>query len=630
MKRKLLLILVFFVTLQQGFCWIYPEHRDIMIRAIFKLDFAHRQAFERFWAKARRGKETRLSMLPADTNIFRGTRILDYASFPAIAGDHSTCAADMVNTVLKSGWIFKVSDVAMDLKSGISNARNRSERLNKLRDSDLRLLKVDPEYVTRAGANNVHFMLGRQAVTTNMGEYLQACAKEGSELSAPGTFMWYHYSALQKAAAYAADSSSKQSLELLFSAFADESFGIHFLEDMFASGHVAGTRGNAAQRKGTHDYYNEIGLETISWEGKGMVLMGDAFMRPEDADLTAATVSKSLEQVIDILSGKYPGLINSVHNPIIGPDTFNVCRAIVMPRFIEDTLYSPFFKEIFLTTVRPGLAKGAGELPRARAELGPFTGLSAAAHGNLMFNGYSPTQNTAGMITGLEVNFRVGYGTEGILNEASDGAIFLEAGYRLDGSSTMNFTANPNLEQYRNITSAIPYRHGLHFRLRLPFYLIPGDLIVLAPLLSVVAPKAMTTVVATAGNGGLIPWQSGILSQIGRFQFVLGREVNVYFAGSKQYPVAYIVPAMIDGVESHAVVSFRSIQIEFPVVEYRPFHIFSYQQTASLLVQLFWGLDIPGKVTLINPVNIQFPSVRIIPFIGLRAAFDWKYFFSGK
>ena len=164
----------------------------------------------------------------------------------------------------------------------------------------------------------------------------------------------------------------------------------------------------------------------------------------------------------------------------------------------------------------------------------------------------------------------------------------------------------------------------------MPFYLIPGDLIVLAPLLSIVAPKAMTTVVATAGNGGLIPWQSGILSQIGRFQFVLGREVNVYFAGSKQYPVAYIVPAMIDGVESHAVVSFRSIQIEFPVVEYRPFHIFSYQQTASLLVQLFWGLDIPGKVTLINPVNIQLPSVRIIPFIGLRAAFDWKYFFSGR
>jgi len=31
MKHKLFLILAFFVTFQQGYCWIYPEHRDIMI-----------------------------------------------------------------------------------------------------------------------------------------------------------------------------------------------------------------------------------------------------------------------------------------------------------------------------------------------------------------------------------------------------------------------------------------------------------------------------------------------------------------------------------------------------------------------------------------------------------------------
>jgi len=32
----------------------------------------------------------------------------------------------------------------------------------------------------------------------------------------------------------------------------------------------------------------------------------------------------------------------------------------------------------------------------------------------------------------------------------------------------------------------------------------------------------------------------------------------------------------------------------------------------------------------VNPENIELPSVRIIPFFGLQAAFDWKYFFSGK
>ena len=35
----------------------------------------------------------------------------------------------------------------------------------------------------------------------------------------------------------------------------------------------------------------------------------------------------------------------------------------------------------------------------------------------------------------------------------------------------------------------------------------------------------------TAGNGGLIPWQSGWATSIGRFQFVLGRELGITFYG---------------------------------------------------------------------------------------------------
>jgi len=49
-------------------------------------------------------------------------------------------------------------------------------------------------------------------------------------------------------------------------AFADEAFALHFLEDTYAAGHVAGTWGDASQRKGTHDFYNANGLEVRTWD----------------------------------------------------------------------------------------------------------------------------------------------------------------------------------------------------------------------------------------------------------------------------------------------------------------------------------------------------------------------------
>ena len=87
---------------------------------------------------------------------------------------------------------------------------------------------------------------------------------------------------------------------------ADEGFALHFLEDTFAAGHVAGTWGDVSQRKGTHDYYNEAGLEVFTWGGgsHSAVLMGDAHMRPEDAERAAGVVRDSLAQVIDQATGR--------------------------------------------------------------------------------------------------------------------------------------------------------------------------------------------------------------------------------------------------------------------------------------------------------------------------------------
>jgi hypothetical protein len=629
-KRSAGILLLLLILPGRSFSWIYPEHRDILIFAIQKLDPARRDRFERLWTLAIRGHEGRLTARPADTGITGNTRVLDYASFPAIAGDHSTSASDMVGSILNSEWILKVSDVAMSLKEGLANSSNRSESLNKLRDSDLRLLKVDPDYVTRAGANNVHFLLARPDVNTVMQAYIRDCIKPGAELNALGTYVWYHTSALRKARAYAADPLAANASELLLSAYADEGFAIHFLEDIFASGHVAGTWGKASQRKGTHDYYDERGLEVSTWSGKKLVLMGDAFMRPQDADLAAVTVVKSLDQFIDALSGSISLLPLTAEVVTAAPDTFNVCKDLYNPPRVYDSLLMPMFSEVLKETAMPGLASGAGELPRFRAEVGPFVGFSAAARANVLFNGYSVDQHTAGLIPGLEMSIRLGLGLEGVLNEAGDGLVFLDIGWRLDGPSTMTFEPDPDLKIMGTIFSAIRSRDALYARLRMPYYIIPGDLLLLAPILYLVSPKTMNRVVATAGNGGLIPWQTGIVTPIGRFQFVLGREVGVYFFGTTKAPDTYFIPIIYKDEPDLAVISMRTAQLEFPFLEYRPFHNFANNHTASLMLQFFGGFDIPGKATLIIPDDIDVPEIRTIPFLGLRLVFDWRYYFGKK
>ncbi len=631
MMKKFILLLLLAALSDYGFAWIYPEHRDIAILAIQKLDPAHRADLERFWSIARNGHESRLFSLSIDTTRSRGPEFIDFAAWPAISGDHSTSAANLLHNVLQTEWIMKVANVAYELRKGIANARNRSDRLNKLRDSDIKLLRVDPEYVTRAGSNNVHFLLARPNEKTTESQYFAICFRQGTEMNALGTYGWFHLSALLKAEKFARDSmSSGERSSLMLAILADEAFAIHFLEDMYASGHVAGTWGNAAQRKGTHDYYNEKGLEVSTWDGGRMVLMGDAYMRPEDADRSSDAVRISLEQVIEVASGRRPFTFITHENLSLTADTLNVCKTNFMPFRQIDSTFSIWYRAVIMPTAVPGLASGLGELPRFRAEVGPFIGLTAAVRGSVLFSGFGTHQNTAGVTAGLGMAVRVGLGLEGVLNEAGDGLVFLDLGWRLDGPSSMKMTADPALKQFGAMFSAVPSRDAFYARLRLPFYVIPGDLLILGPILYLFAPETMNKVLTSAGNGGLIPWQSGMVTPIGRFQFILGREVGVYLYGWPKDPDRYLLPKGPDLDADQVLVSMRSTLLEFPFLEYRPFHAFSTNQTASLVLQFFGGFDIPGKARVIYPETEIAPKVRTITFLGVRIGFDWRYYFSKK
>ncbi|HEX4987045.1 MAG TPA: hypothetical protein VFV71_13365 [Burkholderiales bacterium] len=634
--------------------FVYPEHRDIALLAVGKLDAQRRADFDKLWAEARAGHEKRLCGQGADAQQGVAPECIDWAALAAIAGDHSCSARGLEDTVLQSDWILAVADVAaqlkadlsridvlppveqvpgskdaiVDLKRRIQSEKARADRINALRASDIRLQRADPEYATRAGSNNAHFLLARPHTGTTLDEYARLTLLAGSELSAVGVYVWYHLSALQQAARLAQGSLQPDERRVLIrSMLFDEAFALHFLEDAFASGHVAGTWGDTSQRKGTHDAYNESGLEAFPWSGNGsMVLMGDAHMRQEDAERAAASVRQSLEQVLDAAMGRGgPHALPPIAAASDGPDGFDTCRNDVLPKRKEPEIGDPAYRKTFLAglgdvlqpTPVPGLGPGLGAMPRSRSELGAFIGLAGSFDARGVKGGFS-TPGGNGAVLGVELAARVGVGLDGVMSEAGDGLVFASVGLRGDASST-NSVGGSAAGQGGSITAAIPARTALSVRLRMPFYLVPGDLLLLSPMY-LFAPQRYEAMAVTAGNGGLIPWQSGWATPFGRFQFVLGRELGASFYGLMGDD-RLVVPEA-----PSRIVDYKSVQLDFPILEYRPYRSFAANQSSTLLFQLFTAVDIPYSDNVVAPAGAPGADLRPVWSVGLRLVFDWRYY----
>ena len=156
----------------------------------------------------------------------------------------------------------------------------------------------------------------------------------------------------------------------------------------------------------------------------------------------------------------------------------------------------------------------------------------------------------------------------------------------------------------------------------MPFYLVPLDLLITAPILLIASPGTYASMAVSAGLGGLIPWQAGIETSIGRFQFILGREFGVALYGRGKIIDAILVPVG----DQTVLVNYRSTQLDFPLVEYRPFRTFSLDQSSSLVLQLNFGVDIPHSATAVFPEGSETPELGPVWYVGLRTAFDWRYY----
>jgi hypothetical protein len=256
--------------------------------------------------------------------------------------------------------------------------------------------------------------------------------------------------------------------------------------------------------------------------------------------------------------------------------------------------------------------------------MGTFLGVSASLNSSALSGGFGADQTQSGFVAGVEANIRFGFGMEGVLNEAGDGLVFLQFGWRSDGAATMQ-SGIPNLQNptTNSYTAAIPGRSAYNLRLRLPFWLIPGDLIILGPILYLISPKAATSVAVTAGNGGLIPWQTGIATSVGRFQFVLGREIGVSLYGLNKTKDAIAIPTKT----AFTAIEYKSTLLDFPFLEWMPFNrSFSQWQSSSVLLQFSAGVNIPYGVSVIQPTQAPVPALKSVWQLGLRVIFDWRHY----
>ena len=641
-----------------AWAWVYPEHRQLAVMALQQLDPDRKAVFDQLWHTARSGSEQRLCEQGADLSQELTPACIDWAALSAIAGDHACSSQEMLETATSSPWILSVADVAAQLQvdlarlpvtaapemSGraqdvLSDAQRRlasqavrAQRINALRTADIRLQRADPQYATRAGSNNAHFLLARPSPDVRPIDYASLTLRPGSELNAIGVYAWFHLSALQKASRLRSEQlDAAQRTELTRAALADEAFALHFLQDTFAAGHIAGSWGDASQRQGTHDFYNQSGLEVFTWQGGGrsVVLMGDAHMRPEDARVASESVKASLQQVLDVASGRIPesGFATLAGAPL-QPDAFDVCRTINFPsrepgqRVRQADL--PLLESTLIATAVPGLGPGLGAMPRFRSEVGPFIGLAGSIDGRVVDSGFVRGQSDAGGILGLDLSVRAGFGLDGVMGEAGDGLVYASLGFRADSPSTNQFRDGMNNTLGGNLSAAVPARTGISLRLRMPYYLVPGDLLLAAPLY-LAQPKTYADMAVTAGNGGLLGLQSGWATSAGRFQFVLGRELGVTFYGLTGED-QLLAPGMQPG-ELGRIVNFKSTSYELPIFEYRPYRAFSTNQSSSVLFQFYAAADVPRGGSVRYPPGAPPAQLQTVWSLGLRLIFDWRYYY---
>src|SRR5262249_33208448 len=476
--------------------------------------------------------------------------------------------------------------------------------LNEWATSNLKLQLADPEYASRAGANTGHFLITR--ISDDPQENLLRIFASDVEPNALALYIYYHLGALALAQRWPTTEAADRP-QLARRILATEAFALHFLEDTFAAGHVAGSWGDVAERKGTHDYYSEFGLDSSAWDGSPLVMLGDAHMKPVGLQRTARIVAQSLSQLVAAFRLGTP---EANAGAMVAPDAANgaasldSCTATKQPAgtVTKDTV--PIVFPIARQTPLPSRGADDVHVPRFRQEIGPFIGFAGDLTGGGSFGGLQSTTAAPRYFGSRGVGFRVGVGLEALTASTGAGQAFLGLGFHFE---TPQQDVSPDSGYEAAGFSMVPARRGITVRLRVPFFIVPFDLLIAAPILVWASPTALTNMGIIAASGGPLPLHRPPITPVRAFPFLLCRDIGVTlygYVGDRIENAAGAAPGSSVGGGELSFVSYRSLQFDFPSFEYRPLRDFATKQALTFAIQLGWGVEFPNQVRYISKLTL--------------------------
>jgi hypothetical protein len=245
-----------------------------------------------------------------------------------------------------------------------------------------------------------------------------------------------------------------------------------------------------------------------------------------------------------------------------------------------------------------------------------------------MFGGYqSPEAGAPRAAFSLSGAVGFGYSLEGITTSGGDGKLFATFGIETQAAQYDAFCSGASCQDERSqgsVVPRVPARIGYQIRLRMPFWLVPGDLLLAAPFLAFISPKDLAKMGIIAVDGGLIPWQRVLPTAIGDFQFVVGREAAVTLFNMKRSDPFFAYGGTDpSGQPIYEPIRVKSLRIEVPILEYRPYRSFSEKLGASFVAQLGAGLEVPLVVEPEHP-GTPTPNLGDVGIAYLRIFFDGR------
>ena len=247
--------------------WIYSEHRAITARGIDTLDPRRRPRLDALWVGRARG-----SFRPALRSPRRRRRRerspRASISRPGPRSPATTRARrrSMLATILDSDWILPVAAIGERIGEKIAPRRGTRPSAATSRSTATSASSAPtPTTRTRAGAGNAHFLLPRGVADPKA--YAARGPARRRRAQRHRALRPLPRGGAASRGAWRPSPRRERAARMPGRSWRSSPSRLHFLEDAFAAGHIAGSWGNAAERKGTHDYYNEHGLDAETWNG---------------------------------------------------------------------------------------------------------------------------------------------------------------------------------------------------------------------------------------------------------------------------------------------------------------------------------------------------------------------------